>query len=557
MSEEQTTLSKKEISNIIESLFDSNIEDLDIKQLHQIGTKDFYKEVIKQKKKNGWKSKITIPCNWNVEQSEAIMKKVEEVRLLIPGKDFDDFWDIFSASVDISVWGSDTWAPRILPNGAVLIRNHHRVIGIDEQTSGELQIDNITLQKEVSQLETFVKTQMDLENLSFHFHIINRNEEGFNWTLNTPEKLSNYGQTLVFVSNTVLEEAKNSGKFDDEHFIFNETIETTANSSRSGHAVLRVFKTTTFIHGTYRAGDDYDSILENHSYYLGESPDDDIFDEIISPDSTRINFKVSQDLKSQDEPELFDKNIFKKSRTLKLLIEDKLYHNYSHTKTNQIMEFSALFGSQWDIPSSYYINNIPFFEYSEKYDHRVIVLESCWSFLPDLSNAKSFIEDLLTNVTSIVDNSLVKAYLPLPKNAEYNKEKDIFDYGTKEFESRINQIIKSLNALFNDYTKENPHEEDEKETAEKDYLEYEGYEFEFSLIFITNETPNVVEAHKYGLNSSKYFNGSSTNLIIPAYGFFQGYCDGELDTGNSSQFLTESQLESSEDEDDYLENEDE
>ena len=537
-------LNKKEINSIVSSLFNNDIENLDIEKLKQIEPKDFYKEAIKLRKQLGWNASIKIPCNWQEDKAIKILEKLNECRLTLNGKQFEELWDLVSASSDISVWGGDDWNPRILPNGAVLIRNHHRVIGISDQSSGSIKMNNNQLREQLVELLEVFEKNFDIKDADYKFNFIHRSDEGFEWTSNIPEKLSDYGQTLFFMSTDLIEKAKEV--LSDNHFIFEDNIENTASDSRTGHCVLRIFKDCSFIYSTYRASDEYDSILENYSYYLGETPNEEPIKEQVSSDIGFITQNVRRIIEYNDPPEIFSKSLLRTgtgNKIIRTLFSDKFYNGFAAEKSQQIMEFPPLFGINKETPTTYYSDEIPFLAYSKKFDGHLIVAKCYYAFLNDISNAQSQIEDNLSEIKNLIPNSKLQVYLPIPNKINYSREEDIFEYGSKDFQERLNLVVESLKEMHLKDLEENPSDENiDLSQSEKDWIDNFGYEFEFALLIITDENIDLFEVHKYGLRVSNIFN-STANLIVPAFGFCQGYSDGELDTGNVNIFLTPEEQE--------------
>lgn len=552
-------LTKKEKSNLVEQLFDNDITNLDIDNFNKISAADFHAEVLKQKKERGWNAHINIPCNWLQDKGDAVLKKILEVKNSeVTEKDFKKFWDIFTASVDISVWGSDVWAPRILPNGALLIRNHHRVIALDEHITGSLDISNVTLQKQLKELEKFVLANFEEDQLSIYFSFIHREQEGINWTSKVPDKLSDFGQTLFFLSTEVINKARESGNFEPEHIVFNETAENAGSTSRSGHCVMRIYKDKTFFYSTYRAGDEYDTILENYSYYLGESSDqEETMEYEVNCDQHFIYSFIKENLEGQSEPEIFDEETLSNNEEFKQLFSEKLYSDYAQKKSYQVMEFTPFFRKEWNLPPTYYLPKPPFFELSQKYDGRLIVVNFSLEFLPNLEGMVSaFSSKLSSMVSNIMDGSTIKILLPLEKyenDVDY-MDADIFNYGSVELEKRVLELKSAMDIHFKEYMNENPNDENDLYTTQKDWIDSYGYDYMITLLIIPNETPDPFTAHKYGIDFSAATD-SSLNVQIPSYGYYQGYSAGELDTGNSQQFLSSEALQYSSN-DDYEDEED-
>ena len=551
MTKNTSSLSSSEVKALVGQLFDNDIENLP-EEFNQIDPTAFYKEVLKQKKALGWSSKITIPCNYAIDGGEMVLKKIEEVRQKMSGEKFDEFWNCFEASLDISVWGSDTWAPRVLPNGAVLIRNHHRVIALSDNIAGELDIDNEALHKDLEEVVNFAKNNSTGDDDYFNFHFVHRNEEGISWTVNLPTALSDYGQTLVFINKNFIDQARDSGEVSPDNIIFNDAIEQVADQSRSGHCVLRVFKNRTFLYYTYRADDGYDSILENYSYWLGSSPDEDINYERFSVDHNFVRDYVSGTIQDQGDIEILDTNTMKHGHNvLQILLKDKIFKDYSSKKAHQISEFQPIFASAWDRPTTYYQDKIPFWDFSEKYQHRVFGIKGDLNLLPSLSEGKATFKEYLKEAVGYVGNATVKIWLPTNVSAstDWIDDEDVFEYGSKECNKRIDEIMKTLEKKYKE-TLEDWKEVEDPQEREKNFLEYYGYEYYFAILFITNEVLPTQEYHRHGLNISRVFDGS-ISLFVPAYGYLQGYCAGELDTGNAFSFIMEDEEEPEEDDDEY------
>lgn len=537
-----SSVSKKELEKIFSQLFDGDIENIP-DNFSEINPASFGKEIIKQKNKLGYNAKINIPVNYLIEQAEKVLTKINEARLSLNGEQFETILSSIETSADVSVWGSDTWAPRLLPNGSVLIRNHHRVIALSERVSSQLDITNEELSEQLKDVYSYAQDNVENDDY-YSFNFLHRSEEGVSWTNKLPESLSDFGQTLIFISKEFIDQARES--INNDNIIFNDKILNVADESRSGHCVLRVFKNKTFLYSTYRASDEYDTILENFSYYLGSQPDEDICEQPISSKSDFISDYVKNTLRENDEEEIFTTKVLKNNKTLKLLLEDKFYNDFSIKKTWQIMSFDPFFAKEWDKPTTYCEDYIPYWDLSQQYNGNLIVIKGNMNFLSEVSNGEVEFKDKIKNSIACVPNSLVKIHLPLSQisnQLQYIDEDDVFEYGTRECNQRIYDVFNLLNQKYQEDKVSNT-----EDYTEKDFLDYVGYEFEFSLIFITNESPEPFDFNQYGLDVSNEL--SSITIIVPIYGFNQGYCDGELDTGNSNHFLMEEESD-----DDYNEDE--
>lgn len=538
-------ISKKELEKVVSQLFEGDMENIP-ENFSDIDPASFGKEIIKQKKKLGYNSKINLPVNYLLEQAEKVVTKINESRLVLTGEQFETILSSIEMGADVSVWGSDTWSPKVLPNGSVLIRNHHRVIALSERVSGQIDITNQELQEQLKEVYAYAQDNIESDDTT-SFNFLHRSEEGISWTNKLPESFSDYGQTLIFISKDFIEQAQDF--ISGDNIVFTDSISNVADESRSGHCVLRVFKNKTFLYSTYRASDEYDTILENFSYYLGSQPDEDICEQPVSSKSEFISNYIKDTLKENDEEELFTTKVLKTNKTLKLLLEDKFYNDFSMKKTWQIMSFEPFFAKDWDKPTTYCEDYIPYWDLTKHYNGNLIAIKANMNFLSEVSNGEVEFKEKIKNSIAHIPNSLVKLHLPLSQisnQLQYIDEDDIFEYGTRECHNRIHEIFTLLNQKYQQDKASNS-----EDYTEKDFLDYVGYEFEFSLLFITNESPEPFDFNQYGLDVSNEL--SSITVIVPTYGFNQGYCDGELDTGNAHQFLIE---EENSDDDEYDESED-
>ena len=70
------------------------------------------------------------------------------------------------------------------------------------------------------------------------------------------------------------------------------------------------------------------------------------------------------------------------------------------------------------------------------------------------------------------------------------------------------------------------------ENHEREHFDNCGYEYCVDIIISDDEgTLQIGELHSVGLKASQAHDGS-LNVAMPSIGFYQGYCEGELDTGN-------------------------
>ena len=77
--------------------------------------------------------KLTIPGFYPL--ANAVIQKFSEARLAVTGETFDAAWSVVAFNFDYGMLGGEVFQPAMFSNGAILIRNHHRVIGIDDRSA--------------------------------------------------------------------------------------------------------------------------------------------------------------------------------------------------------------------------------------------------------------------------------------------------------------------------------------------------------------------------------------------------------------------------------------
>jgi hypothetical protein len=531
-------MDKKQVVLMIKQLFDSNIEDLP-EEFSEIDPVLFYTETIREKEKRGYHDKITIPCNYLVDKAELIINKVEESRRKLTGNQFDELWNCFDVSLDFSVWGSSVWEPRILPNGAVLIRNIQKIIGLNDQVSGAFNIRASQVRKDLEEVQNYLVSKKPLHDEdTLSFSILHRDEMGFLWTRDIPEVLSEVGQTLVFLSKDFIQRMRNSGKVNSTNIFISDAMLKVAEKSASEHCVLRVFKYASYIYGTNRLGDEYDTILESYSYRLGSDPinNEPIKKEVSSSFDFIKNYIKEVTLK--ETPEIYETEVIKQNRTIKVLMMDKIHEDYSSKKSQQIDAVMPVFGHYWDRPVSYYNENTQFWNIAQMNKGYMFLVNLSYSYLPSVKNALAeFRHSLIKTISEIQDpNVQTLLYLPL-KELNYLNEDDVFIYGSPECNKRMEKVMRELGKKTSaTITFEELAKYEDEELAEKEFLAMSGAEYKFSILFVTPKAPVIEDCHQYGLTISKNMNTSLT-VHIPNYGYNQGYSSGNLDAGNASQFL--------------------
>lgn len=528
---------RKHIALAVKQLFDGNIEDIHDEFLG-LDPIIFYNETIKEKEKRGYQGKITIPCNSLVYQSELILTKLEEARKQLTGNQFDELWDCFDINLDFSIWGSNVWEPRVLPNGSILIRNIQKVIGINEQVSDKLDVRFSSLHTDLNELEDVLHNKKFLhEEDTLSFSILHRNENGFIWTRKVPENLSEVGQTLIFISKDMILRLRASGKLNQNNAFISDKALAISKQSVSEHCVFRIFKYSTLMYGTYRLGDEYDTILESYSYRLGDDPlSNDYIQKEVCTDFSFIKKHIKEIVQRADS-DIYGAEVLKHNRTIKVLLIDKVCEDYASKKAEQLDELKPLFGQYWDRPVSYYGINSQFWNISQLNKGYMFLVNFSFYYLP---SAKKTLNDFKQSVEKVISQAepYLKPLLYLPIiELNYLNEDDVFEYGTPECNARMELVSKKLSKKpGHTITFEESANYENEEIATKEFLAMSGSEYKIYILFVSPTAPIIEDCHQFGVQVSKYMDNSLT-IHVPNYGFNQGYLSGNLDAGNSTQYL--------------------
>ena len=301
------------------------------------------RELLQQKEDRGYGEKILLGGIGEADVSLSILKKLEQLESHYSEDEFNEILELFDITLDVGVWGGESCAPRILFNGSVVFRNHHRVIGLVEQTLGSIEISNTQLASEISKLVRAMDGRRD-------FSIIHRNEQGFAWTSTVPTKLSDCGQTLVLLPEEWIQKAQELKCTFAEPIVLEA-----AKGSRTRDAVLRVFRNRTFIYATQRLNDSLDTIVENYSHRLGEAPDESVKYEPfkISTDTEVLTTEFKKCLLDNPcEIPLSDLN-----ERMRRFVSESL-DSYISRKIRDTMSIARVYGASWDIAPGYYSDSI-------------------------------------------------------------------------------------------------------------------------------------------------------------------------------------------------------
>lgn len=500
--------------------------DQDLDALVQVPPKDFAKQVAAYRKRHG---KLLVWCNTSDRYAVALFKKLDAVRRALTGEKFAEFWCHFTFSLDAAVTEGEAWAPSILPNGAVLFRNHHRIIAVSDASAGALCVSPQVLHAQLEALAEFYRARSYAPETGV-FGLIHHGEAGVAWTSVVPDQLSAVGQTLVYLSRTFIEDARACGQFGPRHFILDDQVLAAAKASPSEHCILRVFSNKTFLHTTYWVSDEYDTIQYDYSYYFGEKPDEEGPRRLsMTTYVGAIQYKILEAV-DRDGIEVLKHPEVARLAGLVPLVTQAIRTEYVREKVSQVTSFAPVFSSSAARPVTCFGEHVPFFDFAAAHGHNFVAVKGEYTKLPSIREGQVALEKQLDSMRTLFGAERALVWLPLepsePVSACFIEESDVFEYGAAAYQARLAAVFAWMAQ----------HYEDARMADERSYLEEGGFPGEFALFFITAEAPELSSLHRLGREASRVMAGS-VSVIVPEYGLVQGYRAGALDAGNASRFI--------------------
>jgi hypothetical protein len=535
------------MSNFIEfinELFENDYDTISDSQfdLDLVSVEEFKTVVVQVKEEKGWSDKINIPM-WKISKGmyRNIIHKLVEVKQDL-GKDFSEFLsDNFMIEGKVSVWGGDDWAARVFPNGSIFFRNHHRVIGTDAKAEAIIYEDNSRVLQDMNKVAKFVEENDDLSS-HYDYSVIDNNKDGILWTSKQLENISDYGQTIVYISTNVLEALENDEEFED-NFFNNSDIINTAHNSRGGSAVCKVYKNIVKVHSMYRADDNLDTIAEEYSIYLGESPDEDDYrTQAPATSYSDLNKTLKERTIEHFENTYYSEydeaiegleNIEEFTKDFKEAFCDDM----KRFITNSITWVPKDVSSHWDSPIGYGSEVMRYRQKTLENNGNLFVINTSYSAEDDFSEIKDNFESLVDSIKNDI-YGVSKIYLNTSNETSfYNNEnegaedKALVELGSDEYNSQIESMVQKLS----DMHEEAYGQEDDKEPI-SDWLRYEA-EMRFDIVVVLDNTLDAQELNHFMKQKTQEFD-NGMYLLIPMIGVGQGYDCGDFDTGNIENYFT-------------------
>jgi hypothetical protein len=480
-----------------------------------------------------YRHKMKIACWGGSEILQTVMDMLAQAQPKVTGEVMSDAIEALEVSLDYGVWGGEVFEPRILPNGALLIRNHHRVIGIDEVPTLQLRLDHAGLRAELERILAGADAASD--DATPYFFAIHRHDSGeVSISKALPEALSAWGQTLLFMGTEL--------DFDASEAL--AEVRTVAEGSRSGYAVLRVFADHTWVHSTSRFSDDLDTVLEEHAdVYLSE------WDEPYPLDVGIDHGHVKQRVASRVRELCANDGIERPSGVMGyyfdyLFSDPDHYQSYASRKAAEIHSLTPWFASQPDRPVHYYTDNDPFWSLSEHFEHRLAAVRVPMQLFASIDDfGKRFVK-ALTQRYFTPDRFPPHRLKLLLEDPRWASEEDLLDLDAPAAKKWVKAQAKAMKTQLAEALAHDP--EADAEEAEHDILYYGSTEV--CVVMLFEERPDHVALNAQFKALSGEVDGGG-QLNVPGVGFCQGYDCGGYDTGNAPTLLTPAQYSGAEDED--------
>lgn len=471
----------------------------------------------------------------DASHANALLEKLEEAQPAVTGKVMEEAVAALEISLDYGVWGSDTFMPKLLPNGAVVIRNHHRVIAIDDAPSLRLKVSNVELRAELAKVLQSIDPEASDEDSLFKFSIIHRQPDGcFVRTRTLPEQLSDWGQTLVLIGYGMDLSASE---------LLAADIPTVCENSRTGTAIVRVFADFALVHGAYRAGDDYDTIVEEYCEHW--------FEEIDVPETVKVSQgrgHVLSSAISRTEDRIANSDLERPASGVmrhyfdEIMLSRHNWRSYASRKAQQIHEFTPLFHELHDQPVHYYADRDPYWTLSQDFGHQLAVVSVPMQAFGDIDDFEHhFREAIETRLFDAVGFPPHQTLLLTEELSWWEGKDCVHALDSEEAQAWIKARADEMREEFNEAMTDDADASD----VLNDVLVYGSVEVRVALVF--DEKPDYVKLDGLMKQISGQVDGGG-NLSVPYAGFCQGYDCGGYDTGNAPVLMTQQEIEGEDDE---------
>jgi hypothetical protein len=461
--------------------------------------------------------------------ANTLLELYEKAQPEVSGNIMKNAVEMLDISLDYSVMGSDAFQPKILPNGGVVIRNHHRVIGIDESPTLSIRMGVKDLRDELERaldgFDTSAKESL------FNFSIVHRLPNGdVKITQSLPDELNPWGQTLILIS----------GEFDLSKTLKlkNAGINEVFEASSTGMALLRTFEDRVLVYGMQRISDDYDTVVEEYVERPLSDLDEDVELKVRLDYQGLMRWVAERTEERIENSELkVPKGVMGYYANFSMCNPDN-WNSYARRKGGQIAAFTPFFAEDADRPVHYYTDCDPYWDLSVAYDHKFAGAQLALETFSDLDDFRDRFAEVVTSqffepgefppheLRLIVDNPLWA-----------DPKKDLVKLDSKKAKEWLKEKADTIQAEIDSYMAETGG--DDYEEAFNEIFRQGDLTIELAMIF--KKKPDLVVLNRCMRQASEAVDGGG-NLSVPHMGFCQGYDCGGYDTGNATVLLTEEEI---------------
>lgn len=503
-----------------------------------------YKNIMDVKAERGWGANITFNVYFDVpEEVYPLIAILQRVKNEMSEEEFNELFDVIKITGNVSVWGSDTWRPAIVPNGGIVIRNHHRVIAVDSDMADKVEVSSEQMTAAVKEVAEWVAENMEDDDAHYNWSLVHHADEGICWTRKAVD-VSTVGQTLILVGNGLIERLQEEGGFEDNPLVSEEALEV-ANNSRSGVCVFRTFADVSYMHSTFRADDDYDALVEEYTMWMGEFADE----EECYAELTDISYKGVRDYMTEratdasdnafysiEDSGQFDEELIGKLR-------EEFISSVAGQKSSQVHSFQQYFTPNKDETATYGGVKPRYVSYLEGKESNTFIVQGNYGQHGNLDE----LDEDINSFVECLKNHFYDAEYKLDLNVKaplYGMEDGVtdeelvsglIDVDDEDFYECVNNVRQEFVEKAEEW-EQDVEEMDEDEIG--DFIRYEA-EFNFRVIVTLDQIVDV-ETVDEALKELTGDLDSGCTLFVPSIGLVQGYDCGDWDTGNVNMFMKSS-----------------
>jgi len=444
----------------------------------------------------------------------ALLEKFHEAQPKVTGEVYEQAFGAIDMSFDIGVMAGEVWQVKLFYNGGVLIRNHHRVIGINTRCHTVIRIDPAKFRRELEAWS--VKLAKKKHGDVYPFFLLHRLEdENIKYrhaklvmTKQVPESLNTTGQSLVFFGE----------KCDPESIpsLADSGIKECMEKSRSGFAVVQIYGDLAFIYGTFRATDEWDVLLEEFASCT--------FEEYDEPYEVRITAGRDYELLADRADELMSISglSYLKSKGvtgfyLNQLVKAHDTQSYIGKKATDINNIDVRFGPRVNKP--YFDKDDYVFAFNESVtfaDRSVVLI-----LVPGSFKSPDQIKNLDKYIKAVTFGSMGSPKAIHLVNAELDdcKVEDLVLLDSKEAKKSLAKIVKECEEAAEDEPSYGGHEEEGSGIPG-------SMDFRIYLVLEFDKCPFPADVESYLLRLTQHHE-SEVDSFIPVIGASGCYMKGD------------------------------